>query len=143
MKLKRIIYEELSAKQKEVYNFQKLAGILADYGFNCIKLQDDWQGADFLAYHKDGNQTLKVQLKGRLTIAKNYQGKELYIAFPASETWYLVSHDELVKVVDKTTSWLSTDSWTKKGMYNSKSPSKELLNRLSRYALTEKVNLSS
>ncbi len=142
MKLKHILYEALNSKQKEVYNFQKLAGLLADYGFNCIKLHDDWQGADFLAYHKDGQQTLKVQLKGRLTIDKKYQGKQLYIAFRVNEIWYLVPHDELVKVVGKTTSWLSTDSWAR-GKYSSGSPSKELLNRLTRYALTEKTNLSS
>jgi hypothetical protein len=35
---------------------QKVAAILGDYGFNCIKLADDWQGADFLPYHKDGSQ---------------------------------------------------------------------------------------
>ncbi len=66
--LQRIRYAELSAKQREIYNFQKIAAILADYGYNCIKLADDWQGADFLAYHKDGEQTLKVQLKGRVSI---------------------------------------------------------------------------
>ncbi len=137
MKLKRIVYEKLSAKQQEVYNFQKLAGILADYGFNCIKLHDDWQGADFLAYHKNGKKTLNVQLKGRLTIAKKYQGKGLYIAFPVKKTWYLVSHDKLVRVVGKATSWLSTVSWTRDRLYSSRNPSKELLNRLSRYALAQ------
>ena len=30
---------------------QKSAAVLADYGFNRIKLDDDWNGADFLAYH--------------------------------------------------------------------------------------------
>ena len=64
--------EGLNPKQKEIYNFQKIAAALADYGFNCIKLQDDWLGADFLAYHKDGSQTLRVQLKGRVTIDKKY-----------------------------------------------------------------------
>ena len=53
MKLECIRYRELTAKQQEVYNFQKVASLLADYGFNCIKLDDDWQGADFLAYHAD------------------------------------------------------------------------------------------
>ncbi len=48
MRLKRITYDELNSKQKEIYNFQKLAALLGDYGFNCIKLDDDWQGADFL-----------------------------------------------------------------------------------------------
>ncbi len=72
MKLKRITYSKLNFRQKEAFNFQKVAGLLADYGFNCLKLADDWQGADFLAYHKDGNHTLKVQLKSRLTIDKRY-----------------------------------------------------------------------
>ena len=56
LKLQRINYDDLNAKQKEIYNFQKVtalkvAALLADCGFNCIKLSDDWQGADFLAYH--------------------------------------------------------------------------------------------
>ena len=54
MKLRKIKYTDLNSKQKEVFNFQKVAGKLSDYGYNCIKLADDWQGADFLAYHKDG-----------------------------------------------------------------------------------------
>jgi hypothetical protein len=66
MKLEKVQYENLNSKQKETYNFQKVAAIFVGYGFNCIKLADDWQGADFLAYHKDGDQILKVQLKGGL-----------------------------------------------------------------------------
>lgn len=44
MKLKKVNYRELNAKQKELFNFQKLAAVMADYGFNCIRLSDDWQG---------------------------------------------------------------------------------------------------
>ena len=44
MKLQKVKYEELTAKQKEIFNFQKVAAQLADYGFNCIKLDDDWRG---------------------------------------------------------------------------------------------------
>lgn len=135
MKLQRVEYQNLSARQKEIYNFQKIAGLLADYGFNCIKLHDDWQGADFLAYHKDGQHTLKVQLKARLTIAKKYQGKELHMGFPVHGTWYLIPHDELVEVVGKTTSWLATDSWLQRGLYSSAHPSSALLAMLSKHAL--------
>ena len=71
MKLRKIKYTDLNSKQKEVFNFQKVAGKLSDYGYNCIKLADDWQGADFLAYHKDGSGTLKVQLKVRLALSKS------------------------------------------------------------------------
>ena len=70
--LKEIEYSQLNAKQQEIYNFQKLAAVLADYGYNCIKLADDWQGADFLAYHIDGRNTIRVQLKGRIMIDKKY-----------------------------------------------------------------------
>jgi hypothetical protein len=74
--------QELDSKQKEIYNFQKVAAKLADYGYNCIKLADDWLGADFLAYHKDGEETLKVQLIGRLLADRKCVGKNLYMAFP-------------------------------------------------------------
>ncbi len=130
MKLNRIEYKALNAKQQEVFNFQKVAGLLADFGFNCIKLADDWHGADFLAYHKDGKDTLKVQLKGRLTIDKKYIDKELLMAFPVGGSWYLIEHDNLVDIVSKTTNWLNTDSWKVRGLYNSKSPSKALLAEL-------------
>ncbi|MBP3141613.1 hypothetical protein [Aliivibrio fischeri] len=100
MKLTKIKYCELNSRQKEIYNFQKLAAILAEYGFNCIKLADDWQGADFLAYHKDGHNSLRVQLKARLTINKKYLDKELYIAFPIKNKWCLINHDHLVCFVN-------------------------------------------
>ena len=54
MKLTQIKYNDLNSRQRERYNFQKIAGLLADYGFSSIKLDDDWQGADFLAQHIDG-----------------------------------------------------------------------------------------
>ena len=132
MKLKRIEYRELTAKQKEVYNFQKVAALLADFGFNCIKLDDDWQGADFLAYHKDGSRTLKVQLKGRTTICKKYLGKNLHLVFPAAGCWYLVPHDDLVKIAEDTTNWTETKSWTNGGEYNSDKPPRSILSRISR-----------
>ncbi len=137
MKFNHINYMELNAKQKEIYNFQKLSGILADYGFNCIKLADDWQGADFLAYHKDGQDTLRIQLKARLTIKKHYQNKELYIAFPHKENWYVIEHDELLKFVEEVSpSWLQSDSWIKQNGYSSNSPSRIMLQKLEIYKLS-------
>lgn len=130
MKLRRILYDDLNSKQKEIYNFQKSAANLADYGFNCIKLADDWGGADFLAYHKDGNKTLRVQLKSRLTIDKKYCGRGLWMNFPARGNWYLIEHDELVRIVGQTTTWLESSSWRDDGAYNSGSPSQKLLEKL-------------
>jgi hypothetical protein len=40
----KVEYGKLTAKQKELFNFQKIAATLADFGYNCIKLADDWQG---------------------------------------------------------------------------------------------------
>ena len=130
MKLEKISYTTLSSKQKEIFNFQKVAGLLADYGFNCIKLADDWQGADFLAYHKDGNDTLKVQLKGRMTISKKYIGRNLYICFPHKDSWYLVIHDELIAFLEKTTNYLQTESWRVNGSYHSATPSQQTMSWL-------------
>ena len=136
MQLQRINYDDLTAKQKEIYNFQKSAAILADYGFNCIKLTDDWQGADFLAHRFDGTTTLKVQLKGRLTIDRKYVGQDLWMNFPVGETWYMVPHDELVRVIGERTNWLNTKSWQEYGGYSSNNPSSDLLAELRPFALT-------
>lgn len=57
----RVTYDSLNARQQEAYNFQKVSAVLADYGFVTIRLTSDWQGADFIAQHKDG-EFLKVQL---------------------------------------------------------------------------------
>lgn len=130
MKLEKVKYSELNSRQKEIFNFQKVVAVLAEYGFNCIKLSDDWHGADFLAYHKDGKETLRVQLKGRVTIAKKYQGKNLFMAFPISGSWCLIEHDVLVKLVGKNTNWLNTDSWLEAGQYSSNAPSQSLIKAL-------------
>ena len=135
VRLQRIVFGELNAKQKETYNFQKVAALLADYGFNCIKLDDDWQGADFLAFHNDGATTLRVQLKSRVVISKKYQGKDLYLAFPADGRWYLVPHDELIVIAAETTPWLQSSSWNRDGEYSAARPSRQMLDRLSEHAL--------
>ena len=141
LRLQPIRYDDLNAKQKEIYNFQKIAAALADYGFNCIKLQDDWLGADFLAYHKDSSQTLRVQLKGRATIEKKYWGRDLYIAFPFPDdgrrVWYLVPHDELVALSDEHTNWLNTRSW-EEGKYSSLSLKPQLREALEPYKLQKR-----
>jgi hypothetical protein len=114
---KKIIYEELNSRQQENFNFQKVAAHLADYGFNSLRLSDDWHGADFIACHIDGDSFLKVQLKGRLSIDVKYSGKNIYVAFCALGTWYLYPHDEV-------RDWLLTEgfmagskSWDEDGGY--------------------------
>lgn len=129
-RFEKVPYELLTAKQKELFNFQKIAATLADFGFNCIKLADDWQGADFLAYHVNGTRTLKVQLKSRLTIDQKYGDKDIWMAFPHKGHWYLVEHTILLEKVREHTDWLDTDSWKVKGWYSSVSINAGLLKSL-------------
>ena len=106
---KGINYKDLKPRQKENYNFQKVAAVLADYGYNCMRLSDDWEGADFIACHIDGNTFLKIQLKTRLHFAKKYEGKDIYIAFRENRKCYIYPHDELLEKfrgkLDGTKSW--------------------------------------
>ena len=98
--VKRIDYNNLNARQKESFNFHKVASKLSDYGFNSMWLTDDWNGADFISVHKDGNLMLKVQLKSRVTVDTKYLGKEIFIAFSDHHwNWYLYPHDKFYHIV--------------------------------------------
>ena len=70
MNFNKIEYGALNVRQQEAYNFQKGAAILANYGYITILLSSDWQGADFIAQHKDGD-FLKSNLKRELLSPKN------------------------------------------------------------------------
>jgi len=108
----RVAYDDLNARQKENRNFQKVAACLADYGFNCLRLTDDWQGADFLACHIDGETVLKVQLKGRATIDRKYLHKDIHIAFLLNGDCCLYEHDALVHSIEEQhPSTMTTESW--------------------------------
>ncbi|MEL4177787.1 hypothetical protein [Roseateles sp. PN1] len=124
---KKVDYEDLNSRQQENYNFQKIAAHLADYGFNCIRLSDDWQGADFIACHRDGQSFLKVQLKSRLFIQKKYSGKDIYIAFinrnkDKTEDVYVYPHDivqnELLARGEENGTLKESVSWKERGGYS-------------------------
>lgn len=111
IEFEKVDYNSLNSRQKETYNFQKISSVLADYGYATIKLNDDWQSADFIAQHIDGETYLKVQLKSRLTFNSKYAGKNIFISFPNNGNWYFYDHDKLLNI------FLNT----KKGMKESKS----------------------
>ena len=121
-----IVYEDLNGRQKENYNFLKVSAILADYGFMTIRLTDDWQSADFIAQHIDGETFLKVQLKSRLSFSKKYCRKDLYVAFCHNGDWYLYPHDKLLDEVLNATGVAGTVSWSKRGSYSFPSLSKQM-----------------
>jgi hypothetical protein len=132
--LTRIRYKDLDARQKENYNYQKLAAVLADYGFVTMRLSSDWKGADLIAQHINGD-TILVQLKGRLTFCQKYVGKGLYIAFPRRDDRYLYPHDEFLEKVNTMIGIKNTTSWTEKGVYSFPSLSKMMYKLLNQYQI--------
>jgi hypothetical protein len=136
VKLTRIAYKDLNSRQKENYNFQKVSAVLADFGFTTLRLSDDWQGADFIAVHIDGDTFLRVQLKGRLSFAKMYLGRGLHIAFQENGLWYLYPHDELLSVIiESTGTIIESESWVKSGGYSFKYLSVKLKRLLEPYMI--------
>ena len=77
--LTKVSYKDLNSKQKENYNYHKVAAALANYGYDSMRLNNDWEGADFISVK--GDDMIKIQLKGRFTLDKKYEKKDLYIAF--------------------------------------------------------------
>ena len=114
MKLEPIKYQDLNAKAKETYNFHKIAAILADYGYNSIWLSNDWNGADFIAVHIDGVSDIKIQLKGGISFAQKYRGKNLYIGFIEQGDLYLYPHDDVLEQVEPV---ISDKKWIEKRTY--------------------------
>lgn len=112
--MKKIKYSDLNSRQKENYNFHKVASALADYGYNSMRLNDDWQGADFIAVKND--EMIKVQLKGRFTVDKKYLGKEIYIAFIEDGNIKYYSHDEAVNILPQNIK--DSISWSERGGYS-------------------------
>ena len=114
MKLEPIKYQDLNAKAKETYNFHKIAAILADYGYNSLWLSNDWNGAEFIAVHIDGVSDIKIQLKGGISFAQKYRGKNLYIGFIEQGDLYLYPHDDVLEQVEPV---ISDKKWIEKGTY--------------------------
>lgn len=112
----RVSYSQLNGRQQENYNFQKLSARLADFGFNCLRISDDWQGADLIAYHIDGQRFLKIQLKSRLTIHKKYEGKDIWIAFFEGENCFVFPHDFFLQhLVERGSMDVNKEGWKIKG----------------------------
>lgn len=131
----KITYAQLNSRQKENYNFHKVSAHLAGYGFNCLRLSDDWQGADFIACHIDGSTFLKVQLKSRLNIDVKYSGKDIYIAFCDEGTWYLYPHDEVRDLLLANGLMAGSKSWDVNGGYSWPYLSQPLRTLMQKYAV--------
>jgi hypothetical protein len=133
--LEKVNYCDLNARQKENYNFQKIAGKLAEYGFNCMRLTDDWHGADFLAYHVNGSSMLKVQVKGRLSINRKYKNKDIYISFRNGADIYFIPHDKIMNAILKKNKINTSKSWEHRGSYSWRQMPSWILDIIVRYKL--------
>lgn len=119
--LNKVEYQNLNSREKENYNFHKVASALADYGYDSMRLNNDWQGADFIAVK--GDEMIKVQLKGRFTVDKKYLGKDIYIAFLEKNIVKIYNHDKVVSILADGV--LNSISWKEKGNYSwGKTPEK-------------------
>ena len=114
IKLSKIEYRTLNSKAQETYNFHKMAAILADYGYNCLWLNDDWNGADCIAVHIDGISDFKIQLKGSISFARKYWAKNIYIAFFEQGDLYIYPHDYILAQVENN---IADKTWLEKGTY--------------------------
>ena len=167
--IEKINYEDLEGqgKKQENFNFHEAASLLSNYGFNCIRLTDDWNGADFLAYHISGSMTLHIQLKGRIGIGKKYMKSNPYILFPAyltennrQRSWFLIKHNDLYELFkQEKNSALESESWLKKdkkgnevGSYHMRNPTKKMIEIMKNHNYLlghveikpeKKINLSS
>ena len=111
------------SREVEPCNCHKAAAVLAEAGFDCIRLADDWRGADFLAHYSETSQTLRFQLKTSLVIDRKYgDGQGPYICFPRDKTcgrWYPVKHSRLVAIVRENTEWLCSATRKQERKYGS------------------------
>lgn len=116
-----IDYNKLSGKEQESYNAALLISQMAKWGYlESQKINGDKHGADLIFYRSSDAKILKVQLKGRVTLSKNYVGKELLVAFRNRKTreWFLYDHDVVLEKVlslgylEGTRSWDKTGGWS-------------------------------
>jgi hypothetical protein len=89
-------------------------------------------GIDLILYNTTTRDLKLVQLKGRWTINKKYEGKDIWVAFPDRGIWYVVPHDEVMVAYGERKGYTATPSW-EKGEYSIKALTRELLPLLEAY----------
>jgi hypothetical protein len=110
---------------REVINRNTVVSLALEQGFNAYLPVYDG-GVDFILYREEDGLTHKVQLKGRWIIDKKYIGRDIWVAFPNGDDWYLVPHDEMVQQ-GEAQGFTLTSSWIDRGAYSCPGLSKALL----------------
>jgi hypothetical protein len=107
-----------------------------EQGFNAF-LPVYYGGVDFILYREVDNLVRKVQLKGRLMIDRKYEGRDIWMAFPIEQTWYLMPHDKIIEIAALEGSALSSSSWIDGGAYSWPRPSKTMIARCAPYRFAD------
>ena len=123
---------------------RRAVNALEQVGYDCKSPSRNKQDLDILAWRRGEASAIRVKCPGRNQsrphIYKKCLGQSVHMIFQNQNGhWYLVPHDELVRIVGETTNWLSTKSWRETGEYSSGSPSSALLDRLLPFALNLSV----
>lgn len=112
MRFERVPCGSRYARQKENFNDRKVAARPVDYGFAGIRPSDDFEGADFIALHVDGD----AMSKGRMTFDRKYVGKGLHVAFPLGERVFVYPRDEVPDDVARRQAFSSNRAWLDDGL---------------------------
>jgi hypothetical protein len=139
----KVEYGRLNGRQQEVHNFHQIAARLAQYGYATYPIRDDWNGGDMIARHMLDSRkpTLTIQVKGRMTFAKKYLEKDLWLAFPFKEMVYVFPHDLVLRRYlalrkAKRSPLDNNNSWAKGGLVSWRRPTADILEILKPYTLS-------
>lgn len=123
---KTSVYENLSGKEQEHYNYTIIANTLKDYNIQCLPISLDDDGPDFVAHNSRTRENINVQQKGRFWISSRYENQKLWMTFVKDGSVYLYNHDEVVDHMRNTkhVHKLETESYlTGKGWHTKDIPS--------------------
>jgi hypothetical protein len=125
---------------REVINRNTVTSLALAQGFNVFLPVYDG-GVDFILYRESDALLRKVQLKSRWTIGKKYIDREIWIAFPVDDDWYLVPHDELVR--NAPAGILKSVSWTQNGGYSRRRLPAGLVEQYASYRFAEIADVAA
>jgi len=93
---KKVSYADLTSVQKESYAFCKIQSVMTEFGWlEYHRLNDDHNGADFVAFHV-GGKSERFQQKARFTLNPKYYGIGLKVVVydEPSGSVYIYDHDD-------------------------------------------------
>ncbi|MEM6423393.1 MAG: hypothetical protein AAF698_12425 [Pseudomonadota bacterium] len=105
-----------TAQRREVVNRNTLVNRLLGDGYNAFLPVFD-AGIDLIAHRETDQKLFLVQLKSRWTIGAKYVGRNIHIAFPDREDWFMAPHDEMVRIAEQI-GYTQSASWRQRRFYH-------------------------